>query len=667
MEFAETFSFHRVFSSHMVLQREQPIRFSGKATPGKSVTLAFAGEERRVSAGADGEWTAEFPAMRAGGPYTLTLSGAPGVQPILFDDILIGEVWMCTGQSNMEMPVYSENPFWQTLNAREELKKADHPRIRFYNSMLTRRIAPDGPLPEENGTGWQPCNAETVAQFSACGYFFGRTLEEDLDVPIGLVATAWGGTIIEAWISQRKFQEKSWEPFVEQTSVDAMWRELRNSGEFQSLFEWLDNFDALGRADSALFQLDADVSNWQKITAPSLSLPCPGRYLVRAEFDLPESFAGQDVTLETGVFNDTDRTFLNGELIGSTGLEHPAYWNVSRRYRVPARLLRPGRNCVVIEVDNHYSTGSANLSNWKISDETDSLEFQPVSCWTTIFTVPAGFPLRPNVPTPGSGRTPDGPNYPSTLFNGMLYPWFRYTIRGTIWYQGCSNNGEFTYYPLHKMLIDDLREHWKDPEMPFLLVQLAAYHSHNPETRLQDAMFDNLPFPEFSAYGLTREIQAEMPRVRRNVGMISAFDRGDHSDIHPRDKQTVGMRLAKKAEQMVYGKEQVADGPVFAGIRKEGPRFRILFHNTGSGLTTSDGKAPTGFVLGNRTGDLYPAKAEIDGDTVVLSTPLVPEPQRVRYAFTGYCRVNLCNKEGFPALPFRSDKPDYEAMFPEIP
>lgn len=667
MEFARKFSFHRIFTSHMVLQRERPIRLSGKAEPGRFVTLSFAGRERCVAAEADGEWFAEFPAMQAGGPYSLTLTGDRGVSPVTLDDILIGEVWMCTGQSNMEMPVYSENPFWRTLDAVEELKKADHPRIRLYNSMLTRRLAPDGPLTEENGNGWQLCNAETIALFSACGYFFGRTLEEDLDVPVGLIATAWGGTIIEAWISQRKFREKSWQPFIEQTRIEVMWNKLQETGEFRQLFDWLKNFDALGKADPALFQPETDDSSWQESTAPCLSLPVPGRYMIRATFDLPETFSGKDLTLKIGVFNDTDRTFFNGEFIGATGMEQPAYWNICRQYRVPARLLRAGRNCVGIEVDNHYSVGSANLNCWQISDGEQTLEFQPACRWINLFTVPAGFPPRPNVPTIGADRTPTGPNYSSTLFNGMLFPWFRYTVRGTIWYQGCSNNGEFTYYPLHKMLIDDLREHWNDPDMPFLLVQLAAFHSHNPDNRLPDAMFDDQRFPEFSPYGITREIQAELPHVRRNVGMISAFDRGDHSDIHPRDKQTVGMRLAKKAEQMVYGREVIADGPTFAGIRKEGSAFRILFRNTGSGLTTSDGKAPLGFALGSRTGGLYPAEAVIDGDSVVLSTPLVVEPQRARYAFTGYCRVNLCNKEGFPALPFRSDKPDYEAMFPEIP
>ena len=392
MEFAERFSFHRIFSSHMVLQRERPIRLSGKADPGKFITIAFAGAERCVDADSSGEWLAEFPAMSAGGPYRLTLSGAPGVPQVVLDDILIGEVWMCTGQSNMEMPVYSDNPFWRTLDAEAELRKAAHPRIRFYNSMLTRRLAPDGPLPEENGFGWQPCTAETAALFSACGYFFGRTLEEDLDVPVGLIATAWGGTIIEAWISQRKFREKAWQPFIEQENIQEMWRKLQNSGEFRQLRDWLDSFDALGRIDSALIQPEADDSAFQPVTAPCQELPVPGRYLFRMTIDLPDEFLGREVTLETGIFNDTDRTFFNGRLVGSTGVEHPAYWNVARRYRIPAELLRAGRNSVVIQVDNHYSSGSANLSNWKLSAGEREQELQPRGVWTTLFTIPEGFP-----------------------------------------------------------------------------------------------------------------------------------------------------------------------------------------------------------------------------------------------------------------------------------
>ena len=317
--------------------------------------------------------------------------------------------------------------------------------------------------------------------------------------------------------------------------------------------------------------------------------------------------------------------------------------------------------------DDHYGAGLVNVQELEFTAPGLAFKVRPECRIDTVFTLPADFPARPDVPSVGANRCPGGPNYPSTLFNAMLNPWFRYAVRGTIWYQGCHNNGEFTYYPLHKMLIDDLREHWHDPEMPFLLVQLAAFQEHSPENRREDAEAEAVPFAEFSPYALTREIQAEMPRARKQVGMIVSFDRGDHSDIHPRDKQTLGFRLARKAEHMVYGRETVCDGPEFAGFRQEGRQLRVFFRNVGSGLATSDGKVPAGFVLGDRSGFLAPAEAAIDGDTVVLSSDGIPEPQRVRYAFTGYCRVNLMNKEGFPAVPFRSDKLDYSGMFADLP
>lgn len=666
MEFSDVFSFYRVFSSHMVLQREKPIVLSGKACPGKKVKLSFAGNERLATANPNGEWTAEFPAMQAGGPYSITLSGANDCAPLTLHDILIGEVWMCTGQSNMEMPVFSENPFWRTLNAQDELQKANHPQIRLYNSMLTRRMAPAGPLKDECGNGWQLCNAENIADFSACGYFFGRTLQKDLNVPIGLIAAAWGGTNIEAWISREKFAQKHWTPIIDQQDSRQLWKNLRETDGFKNLLSWLEKFDSFGQPDNSLLQPDADDCVWSENTAPVVNLPRPGRYICRVTIDVPQEFAGQNVVLETGVFNDTDKTYFNGEFIGSTGVDLPAYWSITRKYQVPGHCIHPGRNCVAIVIDNHFGTGSANMSNWKLTAGKRCKEIQPECRWTTVFTVPADFPRRPDVPNIGAGRSPDGPNYPSTLFNGMLYPWFRYTVRGIIWYQGCNNNGEFTYYPLHKMLIDDLREHWGEPDMPFLLVQLAAFDTHCPDQRRADSDFDNTPFPEFSPYALTREIQAELPLSRKNVGMIAAFDCGDHSDIHPRDKQTLGKRLAQKAEQMLFDPQKIADGPTFAGLRVEGSTLRVFFHHTGSGLTTSDGRAPIGFVLGDRTGTFYKAQAVIDGNSVVLTCPMVPEPQRVRYAFTGYCKVNLCNRQGYPALPFRSDKPDYAAMFPEI-
>ena len=214
---------------------------------------------------------------------------------------------------------------------------------------------------------------------------------------------------------------------------------------------------------------------------------------------------------------------------------------------------------------------------------------------------------------------------------------------------------------MHKLLIDSWREEWQDADLPFILVQLASFHVHSPEQPCSDRQIAEMQPLETAPYPLTREIQAEMPKVRKNVGMIVAYDRGDHSDIHPRDKKTLGFRLAKKAQQILFSSKEICDGPEFIGYRQEGDALRVFFKNVGSGLTTSDGLPPKGFALGDRSGALVKVTdAEIDGNTVVLRG--LYDPQRIRYAFAGYCEVNLCNKEGFPAVPFRTDKIDYRYM-----
>ena len=656
--------FFRIFSSHMVLQREREIVFSGRGEVNAEFRIAFAGDVRTGRVGADGIWSVAFPARNAGGPFILCAGYTGEADSIVFDDILVGEVWMCTGQSNMAMPVNSAQPFWRTANAEEELKHADHPRLRLYNSVPTQRLSPEKPCMDEAGTGWTPCSAENVESFSACGYFFGRRLQNDLQVPVGIIAAAWGGTNIEAWISPEKFKEKQFNPFpITPEESRAFWQKLVAGGRFDELKKWLIRFDAQGQADPAWLAAKFDDSNWEKSVNGSMLLPVPGRYVARLNFDLPEEAAAKEYILEFGIVNDMDRAFLNDEFLGATGVETPEYWGSIRKYRVPAERAKAGKNLIAVVADNHFGTGSVTVPVLIIHCGTQKWELPTEITRNTVFVLPDTFPPRPDIPAISNNMLPTSPNYPSTLFNGMLYPWFRYAVRGTIWYQGCNNNGQFTYYPLHSMLIDDLREHWRDPAMLFLLVQLAAYHEHHPEQPLDPDQVDALPFPEFSPYAVTREIQSEMPRVRAHVGMVVAFDRGNPSDIHPRDKQTLGTRLALKAESMLGWSDAIADGPEFAGIRQEGKTIRVFFRNTGSGLTTTDGKAPTGFVLGSRDGAFVRADAKIEGNTVVVSSEALFDPQRVRYAFTGFCKVNLVNREGFPALPFRSDKTDYRSMF----
>lgn len=660
----EVFSLYRNYSSHMVVQRDRPVVFAGRGRPGKVFRLTFAGHTRRGVVGPDGRWQAEFPPLPAGGPWSLT--AACGDQTLELEDVMSGEVWFCSGQSNMEMPVDSADPHWRALNGADELADADYPDIRLFDVNATR-IPADAPREDEaNPDGWRRCSAATARNFSALAFFFARRLHQDLEVPVGVVNCCWGGTIIEAWIAQDTFLKHGFnftDAAANAAKAAAQWAAYWQSPVSAELRGWLRDFDALGGLDPQWLEVEFDDSGWDSAPEPRVDLPSPRRTLFRLAFDLDETWAGREATLEFACANDTDRTWLNGQEIGATGVETPQYWMRPRRYPVPAGRLRPGRNLLAILVDDHYGVGSLTAGDLCLRAGEERLPLTATVRFRDVFVAPDTFPVRP--PVLEIRFADASPNRPAVLFNGMVAPWLRYPVRGVLWYQGCSNSGQLEYYRLHKMLIDDWRAKWRQPEMPFILVQLAGFHAHQPERTMSAEEIAALPLSEYPPYAVTREIQAEMPALRPNVAMVTAIDRGDATDIHPRDKQTLGMRLALKAEAMLGLREQIADGPEFAGWRREGDAARVFFRNVGSGLATSDGEAPKGFILGGNDGALHWAEAQLEGDTVLVRAPIVPEPQRVRYAFAGICAVNLQNREGFPALPFRSDKPDYAAMFPQ--
>jgi sialate O-acetylesterase len=692
-------SLYKVFSSHAVVQREKPVVFSGYgAVAHAPIKGVFAGVEALGMSAADGTWTLTFPALAAGGPYELVVTC--GDESVTLTDLLVGEVWLCSGQSNMEMPVYAHTS-WCYPGEKEaaEAAAANYPQIRFFDYTNLKRIAPYAPCDDAHAGEWQLCTPENIREFSACAYYFGRKLYRDLNVPIGLISTSWGGTGIEAWTSKRMFDRYHWLDYntynniVNHEEIEASKQEIMGAA-VNAIRQWCVRFDAFGVASSAWLQekLD-DITGWQKalntpLPPPSnrsslpiampkeleedrqgksrIVLPKRGRYVVRVEFELSDVDAQGGYSFEGMVVNDCDRTYVNGVEIGRTEPSASEYWNAERRYAIGQGVLHVGRNTLAIVADNHFGEGAVNLLACVIKAQTGFSVAAPVvdsAVMRTVFTVPENFDTRPDMPM---WPVLDGssPNYPSTLYNGMLYCFRRYTIRGVLWYQGCHNNGCQSYYNMHRMLIEDMRELWDDKDLPFYLVQLASYHQNTPEKPLTDAQIAEIEAhpPVFAPFALIREIQATIRDEMPHTGMACTFDVGEHSNIHPHDKTTVGERLALLAERDIYHFNIEAEGPQFAGWRREGNVTRVFFKHA-HGLHTTDGKAPLAFACMSRTGELFCANAVIDGETIVLSCPQCDEPEAVRYAFTGYCRVNLVNDADLPAEPFRSDAINYKKAF----
>ncbi len=664
MKLAHEFRFLRMFTDHMVLQRNQPIHFAGKASTCSTVHIKFLGKMLTADSNRLGNWEVDFPGAPAGGPYVVTLTGATDAEPVVLEDVMIGEVWMCSRQSNMEMPVKSNDPFFSVANPDEVLAHADNPQIRLFNHALTKIISPFNTVQEvpEGNPGWQLCNAKSLAPFSACAYFFGKKLQEDLGCTIGLVNTAWGGTRAEAWISKQTFQAHRWPCNPPEPDPKRLEEERENAAKselYQPLVNWVKRFQKECSASTKLLQPDYDDSKWEVVPSRVFPILRPGRVAVRVAFDLPEVLAGQELVLEYPFVNDYDTTYLNGKKIGETDLLQHSYWASLRHYSIPVGLARPGRNVLAILADNHYSSGAVNLSQLRLVQNGKCvLEIKEPISVKTLHELPKDFEGRPPVPMMLQDiNSPLSPNYPCTQFNAQLFPWLQYRFRGVIWYQGCTNSGQTTYYDVHKMLIEDMRKNWRNPNLPFLLVQLAGYDAHHPEQRSNDKDMIAKPFPFFSSYGLTREIQAQMSHELKNVEMVTAFDVGDHSDIHPRDKQTVGYRLALKAEDCVYHKREVFSySPEFKHLQfLDDGNIRVFFRYAHMGLKTTDGKEPTGFAVGDRNGVIIKVRATLEKTTVLLHVPKGFGAEFVRYAYTGWCPVNLVNHVGLPLIPFRSD------------
>lgn len=623
-----------IFGGNMVMQQQTDAVIWGWARPGETVRAKGSWSDTTVEAAADaqGRFRLVLPTGAAGGPYTLTVSGD---NTIVLENVLLGEVWLCGGQSNMEWPLAA------TENADAAVAAAKHPAIRMFTVENTISAQP---RLDVNGA-WSVCTPEVARSFSAVGYSFALALREELgDVPVGLIAADWGGTPAESWMSPaglRAFGEfNDALDFLEAVGKDPGAREQAIRARRES---WWSNLDRVSRVAAQWNATGFDDSAWSRAALPATWGErddglgnFDGVVYYRRVVEVPADLAASKAVLELGPIDDYDDAWINGVHVGATHADNQ--WNVARKYPVPAGTLRAGLNVIAVRVLDTAGPGGINgrAEQMVLRGESEGGPRVPLAGEWRMFkgAAASALPARPA----DVGITP---GTPGVLHNGMIAPIAGFPLRGVIWYQGESNVGRAEQYSrLFPSLILDWRAQWASAgartDLPFYYVQIAPFNYGGPAGRaaaLRDAQRTAMSTP--------------------GTGMVVTLDVGDASDIHPRDKKTVGQRLARWALGKTYGRKVTVSGPLYRSVRREGDRLRVEFDHADGGLVARG--ELKGFWIAAEDQKFHRARAEIDGDTVVLSHPRVPRPVAARYAWENVPAPTLFNGAGLPASSFRSE------------
>lgn len=613
--------------SNMVLQRDRPLRIWGYGNPGEQVSLSFAGQTGKALTAADGKWKIALKAMPAGGPYQLVLQGT---NRIVLENILLGDVWVCSGQSNMEFSLKEEK------HAQTEVPAATDPQLRLFMVQKGISLTPR----EDCGGKWQVCSPAAAADFPAIGYYFGRQLISDIKVPVGLINASWGGTVAESWISREGLSEDP--DFAARAAGVAAFDTLSYNTLHRKLnADWIRAFNAAdqGFVGGRYTWAGSDAAGWPLIRLPQpwefSGLPelweLDGVVWFSKEIDLPAAALSGKAVLSLGVIQNADITFINGTRVASTADS----WNLRRRYVLPEGLLKAGRNRITVRVENYGGDGGFRSEAAALQLETAAGNFSLAGDW--------GYRVGYKLDHFDRPEREVGPNtLPTLMFNQMIAPVTGISIKGVLWYQGESNwDRPEQYQTLFPELIRDWRKQFGQGDFPFLFVQLAAHHAKLRE-------------PGPSAWAAVREAQA-MALSLKHTGMVTAIDLGDPANIHPVNKRPVGLRLAALAGAQVYGRKVSAYSPALLGIQRDAGAMLLQFKDVEKGLKTSRGTRVGGFQLAGNDRHFYWAEAEITGpDRIRVHCKQVPEPVEVRYAWEDNPEdANVVNTSGLPLLPFR--------------
>lgn len=627
---------HPLFTSDMVLQRDTKAPIWGWSNPGDNISISFDDQlAAEATADAMGKWQTTIGPYAAGGPHTLTIRA--GEQKVELTNVLCGDVWLCSGQSNMNWPVRLSQ------NAEVEVKNANHPQIRsftvgFYPSLTPLRLPPPA--------RWEQCTPELARNFSGVGYFFAREIQQSQKVPIGIIHASVGATAAEAWVSG---------PALARLMPDDFPKELadlkQQAGDvpadydhFVELEKWLARVDPESAAKKFATAADLDTADWLEVDVPKAWEETAvgefdGLVWYRHQIEIPTEWAGENLLLQLSIINDCDMVWFNGRLLGSSQIK-----GSTRNYVIEASQVKPGRNLLSAVIWNQAGPGGfcSQPSNMAIRpvNKPGEKPLRPAGKWLakkskSVSEISQPFP-EPKV---GHYKTITG------LYNGMIAPLEPFALKGVLWYQGEANGPRWLQYRrLLPTLIADWREHFRKEELPFLIVSLANY---NPKQTK----------PVEPGWAEIRESQWRTARTVPWTGIANTIDTGD-GNIHPPNKQEVARRLALSARHLVYGESDlIYSGPQYSGMKIEGNRIRLSFTHLGGGLTIKAGEEKlTGFAIAGEDKQFVWGTANIEGDTIVVSSPEVAEPKHVRYGWAWNPIVNLYNKAGLPAYTFRTDE-----------
>lgn len=605
----------KIFSDNMVLQRGVNAPVWGTATPGEKIVAEINGLISSTITSSEGKWMVHLPEFSAGGPYILTIKGDNEVK---FNDIMFGDVWVASGQSNMEWRLENSN------NAEEELKGANLPDIRLF--YVPKRV---GKTPKDDleGGRWDKCTPELAKSFSAVAYFFGRELYNDLNVPIGLINCNWGGTPAEAWASAEILKTL---PEYKDRIID-----LENGPN------WEDDIPAnnergiekneliktsLKGLELGVHKVNYNSNDWPAVIAPNWEEELDGIVWMRKVIEIPKEYKGKELRFDLGRIDNLATVYFNEVELGTTSSPY------FTEYTVPAKLAKAGKNVIAVRL----------LHRWAVPNFLGPEERMKLYAPSGAVLEDLAGPWKYKV-----GLEPAFPeikgysHYPASLYNGMLHAIVPFGIKGVIWYQGESNAGRaYEYRALFQAMIEDWRVRWGMDYFPFLFVQLANF-------------MDIPEQPQEDAWAELREAQFMALRLP-NTGMAVTIDIGEMFDIHPRNKQDVGHRLALAAKKIAYKQDIVYSGPLYKSMEINGQDIEIAFDHIGKGLQVK-GEKLTGFQIAGKDKKFYWAKAQIVGGEVFVSSDKVKSPVAVRYGWAINPECNLFNKNGLPASPFRTD------------